>query len=285
MQYSRATFDEQANSYDQRVGLPEPDCQQIVQAILALTEAQLGDLVVEVGAGTGQIGQWFAPSPVQYLGFDLSQNMLNVFRQRLNSKGKTMTLVRADGNQRWPVASATAGVIFSSRAIHLLNLEHVVEELFRVAQPARAALIIGRIQRQRESVKARMQQEMQRLLRQRGFQGRQGEQNQRQLLELCCQRGAKLIAPVVVARWTVVSTPELSIKSWEQTQGLGGTSMPLGIKQEILEELRIWGKGTFGGLEQQVESEEAYVLQGAYLTGVALSREDRVSRKGRAKIF
>jgi len=262
----RATFDQQANTYDQRVGLPKQDCHQIVQAILCLTQAEPGDLVVEVGAGTGQIGQWFAHSPVQYLGFDLSEGMLDVFRQHLNSQGKNTTLIVADGNQRWPVADGTARVIFSSRAIHLLNLEHLVDEIFRVALPEGAALIIGRIQRHRESVKARMQQEMQRRLRQLGFQGHQGEQNQRQLLELCCQRGAKLIAPVVVARWKVATTPQDSINSWQQVEGLGGVEVPSGIKRRILEELQIWGKATFGQLEQQVESEEAYVLKGAELT-------------------
>src|SRR5215471_11041025 len=47
-----ASFDLQAETYDQRVGLPEQDCQAIVRAVLALAQVQAGDVVLEVAAGT-----------------------------------------------------------------------------------------------------------------------------------------------------------------------------------------------------------------------------------------
>lgn len=265
VKYSPPSFDRQAHTYEQRVGLPEQVCREVVGSVMAIAHIQPSDLIVEVGAGTGMIGKWFVQSPIRYLGFDLSQSMLDVFRQHLDCQPDNLTLLQADGNQRWPITDSTARVIFSSRTIHLLELEHVVDESFRVALPEGAVLLIGRISRQRESVKARMQQEMQRRLRERGFQGRQGNQKQLQLIELCCQRGAKLIDPVVVSRWTVASTPWQSLNSWRQKQGLSGIDLPTDIKQEILNDLQIWAEATFDGLDQQVESEETYVLQGVYL--------------------
>jgi ubiquinone/menaquinone biosynthesis C-methylase UbiE len=266
VKYSPPSFDRQAHIYEQRVGLPEQVCREVVRAVLAIAHVQPGDLIVEVGAGTGMIGKWFVQSPIRYLGFDLSQAMLDEFRQHLDCQPDNLTLLQADGNQRWPLTDSTARVIFSSRTIHLLELEHVIDESFRAALPEGAALLIGRVERQRESVKAMMQQEMQRRLRERGFQGRQGNQKQRQLIELCCQRGGKLIDPVVVAQWTVASTPWQSLNSWQQKQGLSGIDLPTDIKQEILNDLQIWAEATFDGLHHQVESEEAYVLRGVYLT-------------------
>src|SRR5215471_1838734 len=166
MSYRPTLFDMQAETYDQRVGLPEQDCQAIVQAVLALAQAQQHDLLLEIGAGTGMIGTWFARLPLRYVGLDLSRGMLNAFRQRLAGDSGTPLLLQADGNAPWPLADATVRLIFSSRVLHLLNLPHVVHESLRVARPEGASLIIGRVQRQDDHVAAVMQREMQRLLRQ-----------------------------------------------------------------------------------------------------------------------
>ncbi|NMG09969.1 class I SAM-dependent methyltransferase [Brasilonema sp. UFV-L1] len=265
VKYSPPSFDCQADTYDQRVGLPEIVCREIVGAVLAIALVQPGDLIVEVGAGTGAIGKWFVQSPVRYVGLDLSQPMLDIFRMHLDSEADNWKLIQADGNQQWPMTDSTVRVIFSSRAIHLLELEHVVNESFRIARSEGAALLLGRVERQKESVKALMQQQMQHRLQQLGFQGRKGEQKQRQLIELCCQRGAKVIDPVVVSRWKVASTPWQSLNSWQQKEGLAGIHLPSDIQQEILNDLQIWAEANFGGLDQRVESEEAYVLQGVYL--------------------
>ena len=87
VKYSPPCFDCQADTYDQRVGLPHVVCREIVGAVLAIARVQPGDLIMEVGAGTGAIGKWFVQSAVQYVGFDLSQAMLEIFRMHLDSKG------------------------------------------------------------------------------------------------------------------------------------------------------------------------------------------------------
>jgi ubiquinone/menaquinone biosynthesis C-methylase UbiE len=265
----QALFDRQADTYDQRVGLPEQDCQAIVRTVLTLAHTQRHDLLLEIGTGTGTIGTWFARQPLRYVGLDVSRRMLAAFRHRLSDHSSTLLLLHADGNAPWPLMDGTVRVIFSARALHLLDLAHVVEESVRVARPDGAVVIMGRVQRQADSVAAVMQREMQRLLHHHGVPGRAGGPYQRHLLAAYGQQGATVLAPVIVARWAVTWTPWQSIEAWCTKPGLGGLDLPASEKSTILQMLYRWATRTFGDLHREVTSEETYVLQGVRLRPVA----------------
>jgi hypothetical protein len=191
--------------------------------------------------------------------------MLTAFQRRLSSASQRPLLLQADGDAPWPLAEATVRVIFSSRALHLLDPAHVVNETCRIARPDGASLIMGRIRRPADSLSTTMQQTMQRVLRQHGFSGHDGEAHQRQLLATFQQRGAMVLDPVIVVRWTVMRTPGQSIEDWQSKPGLAGLDVPPVVKGAILDELRRWAHSTFGDLAREVTSEEAYVLQGIRL--------------------
>jgi hypothetical protein len=169
--------------------------------------------------------------------------------------------VLTDANRSWPLAGGVARAIFSSRAIHHLDQEHAASEVFRVASPDGATLVIGRVERDPESVKALMSREMNSLLRAHGYEGRRGEQRNRKLFESCCRRGARILEPVAVATWKVVASPLQSLDSWRAAGGLGGLPVPSEIKERILAGLATWAEGKFGGLNEQFESTETYVLR------------------------
>jgi len=264
MQSHPGVFDNQAKTYDQRVGLSDCVCQSIVQAVLALAESRPGDLVLEIGAGTGFIGTWLVRSELRYIGVDVSRGMLSESRQRLRSTPRAW-LLQADGNHPWPIADGSVHILFSSRALHWLALDHVVHESLRVAHGDHALLVSGRVQRSHDSVQTMMQREMQQRLRHYGLQGRQGNRYQRQLLDALERRGAAVLEPVTAARWSVVSTPNQSIVDWQSKPGLGGVEPPAAVKHDILSYLTRWAESTFGGLDAEIESEQAYVLQGVRL--------------------
>ena len=62
MTEAHPSFDEQANTFDARKGIPISACRETVEFAMAAAEAGAQDLAVEVGAGTGQIGETFARS-------------------------------------------------------------------------------------------------------------------------------------------------------------------------------------------------------------------------------
>lgn len=252
-------FDGQAESFDRRTGLPEDCCRAVAGRLVGLAAEAAGGLVVEVGCGTGQIGRWVG-APALYVGFDLSLNMLREFRRRLGATQKPAPLVRADANAAWPFADGAASVIFSSRAAHLLEHERVAAEVFRLASPRGATLVLGRVERTQGSVKERMAGEMNERLRRRGLRGRRGERRNRKLFEACERRGAVVLEPTPVATWNGRASPRQSLESWRGLVGLGGLPVPAEVRAEILAELEAWAAGEFGGLDEEFEFEETYVL-------------------------
>ena len=255
-------FDDQSETYDRRAGLAETHCQKIADAVLSSTDAKPDDCIVEIGAGTGSISKWLAHPPRRYVGFDISRKMLLQFLSRGDGDQGHKLLLQADGRLRWPIGDHQAHIIFSSRAIHLLDSDHVVQEIFRIAHPERGVFLIGRIQRQQESVRVRMQSEMRKRLRMDGYDHRGGEQHRDLLLKSLCLKGAGRFNSIVVAQWPVSHTPAQSIESWQNRVGLAGIHLPLEVKEKILRGLEIWADSTFGGLHQPLESEESYVLDG-----------------------
>ena len=256
---AREFFDHQAATFERRAGLPEVFAPRIAQAVLEIGEASAGDLIVELGPGTGQIGRWFHER-ARYVGIDLSMGMLREFRARLDVELNRIALIHADAQSVWPLAAGSARIVFSSRAVHLLNEQHVARELFRVSQANGATLIIGRVHREPQSVRSRMAREMNRLMRLRGFEGRGGEGRNRKLLEACSHLGARILEPVEVASWLVAASPKGSLDSWRSLSSLGGRDVPAHVRVEILAELESWAGKEFGSLDRESESVETYVL-------------------------
>ena len=253
-------FDGQAEFFERRAGLPEDSCHDIAKAVLEIGEIGPADLLVEVGAGTGQLGRWFG-APLRYVGLDLSAGMLNEFSRDSDSDPANRLLIQADANATWPLADGVVRVIFSSRTMHLLDQEHVAREFLRVASSAGATLILGRVEREPESVRARMSKEMNERLRAHGFSGRRGERQNRKLFEFCSGSGAVSLEPLPVASWRTIASPRQSLDSWRSKKGLGGLPVPDKIRAEVLRELEGWAEEEFGGLNREFESEETYVLK------------------------
>ncbi|HEX8746602.1 MAG TPA: class I SAM-dependent methyltransferase, partial [Pyrinomonadaceae bacterium] len=249
----------QAATFERRAGLPQVFAHRIAQAVLEIGEARAGDLIVELGPGTGQIGRWFHER-ARYVGIDLSIGMLWEFRARLDGELNRTALIHADAQSVWPVAAGSVRLVFSSRAVHLLNEQHVAREMLRVSHANGAMLIVGRVHREPQSVRSRMAREMNRLMRRRGFEGRGGLGRNRRLFEACSRLGAKILEPVEVASWVVAASPQASLDSWRSLSSLGGIDVPGRAREEILAELESWAGREFGALDRESESVETYVL-------------------------
>ncbi len=255
------SFDAQAESFDSRAGLPPSARRIIAHAVFDLVQTK-SNAVVDVGAGTGEIGAEFQRLETRYVGMDASSGMLEQFRARLSPDEGALELHLADARSAWPVADASASVVFGSRSLHLLDSRHVAAEAFRVLDPG-GSVVVGRVTRASESPRRQLQRQMRRLLRARGIDGRAGESDE--LLDLLESRGAVRTAPEAVAEWTVRSCPRDQLLGWSGKPGLAGQSVPAATKRDVLRELEEWAKEKWGDIGEPLESTEQYSLSVARL--------------------
>ena len=250
-------FDEQAGRYDDRAGIPAGAGAAVARAILASANAQADNLVVELGAGTGEIGVHLASLPIRYLGLDVSAPMLDLFRAKAGDV--TPSLIVADCNHEWPLPDGGATALFASRVIHLLDPEHVTREALRVARP-RGTFILGRVLREPQSIKSRLRRRRHELLREAGFSPREGEEGTRRVLDCCLAAGAQEMGRSVVAEWSGEATPATVIAGWEGLPRMGNMAVDPLTRATILAELRQWARAEFGGLARAQPFSERYAI-------------------------
>jgi ubiquinone/menaquinone biosynthesis C-methylase UbiE len=253
-------FDTQADYYDQRTGLGEDIVQAIALAIDELSAPYRDGQLLDIGAGTGEIGFYLAKLPLRYTGIDLSEGMLAVYRARYANLSDVPELIHTDANLPWPLPERSVSVFFSSRALHQLDHAHVLGQLARLAAPTGAVLILGNVKRSEQSAKAMMRKAMHKVLASYGLTENSGQTHRRQLFTALSQQGAVQLPPVTAARWLVRNAPIDSIKSWESVDGIAGNAVDAATKTKILDTLMETAQALFTDLSQAVESEEVYEL-------------------------
>ncbi len=236
--------------------MPQEACRDIAFKLVELAELDPDDLLLDVGAGTGELGSEIARLRPRYVGLDLSRPMLRVFQRRLERSPAPATLLIADANGPWPISDRCVRAIFGSRSLHLVSADRVTREAFRVASSRGALLVVGRVRRDPHSVSARMRREMLRLLEKNGGE-RDGESRSRLLIQALVAHGGAAFDPVVAARWTATHRPSDSLRIWKSKPGLGS--------MDTLSKLEKWAKEAFDSLDTRFESNEEYVLEGVRL--------------------
>lgn len=252
-----AAFDAQAAGYDARTGLPPGVSEAVAEAVVRLGVVSAEDLVLEIGAGTGEIGAYLAALAPRYLGFDASPAMLQVFRARA-APGAPRLLV-ADGDDRWPVPDGGVRVVFASRVIHLLDPDHIVREATRVSQPG-GYVMLGRVHRDPDGLKERLRRRRQQVLRETGIQPRSGDAGARQVIARLTQAGWTDQGRHSVAAWTDASSAGEIIAEWDTLTRMGSVEVDGVTRARILGTMREWAEREFGELDRTWPFREEYVL-------------------------
>lgn len=259
-------FDNQADSYDRRTGLGEKTARQIAAAVKSLIAPYLNGTLLEIGAGTGEIGFFLQDLGLPYVGFDLSGEMLRHFRERYTADESVPRLIQTDGNLPWPIPEQSVSVFFSSRAMHQLDHEHVLRQLAKLATPKNALLVLGNTKRSPDSSKAIMRKEMHKLLNTFGLSEKSGQSNRKQLFEALEQQGCQRLPTLVAARRQARHAPIESIQSWKSVEGIAGLAIDPALKAQILEQLKLNAQKLFTDIHQEQETEEVYELNAIKLT-------------------
>jgi len=257
-------FDAQARTFDERAGIPPDAARAVARAVLDLLAPGPDDLLLELGAGTGEIGRHLAGS-MNYVGLDRSSAMLDRFLAKLGARQRARaSLVKADADRSWPVDDGTVRAVFASRVAHLLEPDHLIAELRRVSEPG-GYLLIGHVARDRSSVHRILRDKRELLLRARGFSPRQGRQMGRRVLDGLVASGATHIETRPVATWWAQASVGQVIDGWARLETMGGCQLNADVRSAILAQLTDWATGELGDLTTISISEERYMLGGVRL--------------------
>jgi len=258
-------FDGQAREFEDSAGLEPAAGRRVAQALIDLSGAADDDVILDIGAGTGTIGTHFSTFPHRYLGLELSRDMLTVFQQKVDPRPANMVLAETDCDRPWPVGDGVVTVVFASRVVHHLNLQHFLQETRRVCRSG-GCLLLGRVTRDPDSPPSRLQRYKRKLLADQGFSIGGGEQAVRQALETCLTMGATALPPTTAARWTRRVTPRQLLDAWEGkpqlTSSTATNEMTAEQRAATVDALTAWTRAELGDLDRTHEFEQDYTLQG-----------------------
>ncbi|MBS1912315.1 MAG: class I SAM-dependent methyltransferase [Bacteroidetes bacterium] len=259
-------YDDQATTYDMRAGIPQPATEAVAEALVEITGAGPGTSILEVGAGTGLFSIPLIQRSVRYTAFDRSAAMIGVLREKVAREGLPAAIVVSDGNAAWPADDASISVVFSVRALHHLEPDHVLNELHRVLRPNGSWLAVGRVRRPADSPSSVMRRRMRWLVQQAGYEARNHEARMETVFAALEAEGGQRLEPRTVARWTRMHRPADSLASWEGKEGLAGLELPQEAKGAILADLRAWAGAEFGRIDAPAEQEEFFELTAINVT-------------------
>lgn len=271
-------FDGQAHAFDARAGLPLAVCNAIADALLRLSPPQHAGALLELGAGTGQIGALLAARDPQYVGMDLSAPMLAQFRAR--APEPAVQLLQADANASWPLSTGSVRMCFMSRAAHLFDPTHMHRQLMRVRRRDGVVVAVGRVERDRDDPRAQLRRQMRQRLRDSGRQLRGGDGGYLQRLAMVAASDAVVepssstsgssrgqIHVQVVAHVPVETTLQTMLDSWRHKSGLAGAAISAADKAQLLDELALWASERLGDLNAPQRGQERYVLESLRIEG------------------
>lgn len=263
-QISRFDFETQATRFDDRASLGPLVAERVAERVVERLGIVDDDVLVEIGAGTGEIGSELAKRARGYVGIDGSPAMLGVFRER--TAPGTPTLLVADANAPWPVTAGTVRGVFLSRVLHHLNREHLIAELARLAHPSGLGVVLGRRVREASAPAARLRRELHGLLEELGYSPRKAEKDGTALIDTLLARGAARIAPEIVARRTLTTSYRIELDAWKNKGGLAGLALPSEVREAVLRDLEGWAVRDRGeDLDAKVDAAETYVIEGALI--------------------
>jgi ubiquinone/menaquinone biosynthesis C-methylase UbiE len=254
-------FDAQARGFDTRAGLPVGAARAVGRAVLQVGAVGPDDLLVELGAGTGEIGLHLLES-TRYVGIERSRAMLEVFREKLGSvEDPRVRLCRSDADQPWPVDDSSAAVVFASRVAHLLDAKHLLAELQRVCRPE-GCFLVGRVVRDPDGVKSRLRRQRRLLLRQQGVAPRDAEEATERAVRELVGCGAVRVEPRAVATWTSSASVGEILDDWRAVGAAGGERLSATARARVLTEMERWAARELGDRDKLAAWDERYVLQG-----------------------
>ena len=118
--------------------------------LLELGDFGSAEAVVEFGCGTGRFAETLLevhlPGNATYIGFDLSETMVQLTRKRLIAAGTRASVVRTDGRPRIPLPPTSCDRFISTYVLDLLSnqdISRTLAQAWKVLRPGGLLCLTG----------------------------------------------------------------------------------------------------------------------------------------------
>ncbi|MEZ4234190.1 MAG: methyltransferase domain-containing protein [Polyangiaceae bacterium] len=263
---SERLYGSQASQFDAQRGLAEGAPEWIARAAVRLLGVSPGR-VLELGAGTGEIGVALARHASFYVALESSAGMAERWRERFRRETPTpraaSELVVRDADLEWPVAAASVDLVFASRSAHWLDAAHVRDEFLRVSRPG-ACLLLGRVVRSLDHPRRWLRRELHRTLLARARTPKDGPRRGSELLFEIVREApeTRWIPRQSVLEWRFDAAPGPILQGWREKPSLAGLELEPDERLQVLDQVAERAREHFGALETALACHEHYALEG-----------------------
>ena len=247
-----SSFDRLADRFELYRSLPSPVLAAIRDTLQTEGKLDPGSALLEVGCGTGRIGQQFSIAGDNYFGIDLSMEMLREFKRK--ELARRPGLVRGDGNSL-PFGDRVFTAVLMMHVLGAGNWRALLAESQRVLQES-GLLAIGKTETPADGIDARMRNRLAELVAGMGMAEPSRDRGQ---MNEWLRAGSSRRLKIEAARWSVNRTPRDFFLRKQSAPRF--TLLPDDVREAALQELADWTEQTIGPLDAPLSETHSFCLE------------------------
>ncbi|MBW4692646.1 MAG: class I SAM-dependent methyltransferase [Lyngbya sp. HA4199-MV5] len=260
------SFDRVSTIYDATRGLPPEVSEQVTDCILRLTAATPKTHFFEPGIGTGRIALPLVQRGYAYTGIDISDEMMDVLRRKLEGVPHQLTLIKGDATAL-PFDDRTFDVALTVHLLHLVaNWQNVLSEIRRVLKPEGIFLYVhGRGNDAKpgdfdfNQPQHEFKQRWDEILADHGVQLKDYGATEADVLEDLAQQGAT-VETIVAAEWRIEQTIGELLHRYQNRMYSSSWQIPNDIFAAAIQTLTAWCEQHYPSLDLDVSHNARFKL-------------------------
>jgi ubiquinone/menaquinone biosynthesis C-methylase UbiE len=256
------SFDQAADFYDKTRPSIEATTEAGIRSLLEAAGA--GAHILEVGTGTGRISIPLLERGANLIGCDISAKMLA--RQR--EKYSAARLVQSDA-AHLPFPSGDFDAVLGVHVMHLIGpWQEALREFKRVLRPGGVFLNVSTHETVGKSARGEMHEHWREWVRERGFETRHpGAQTIKEVRSEVESMGGRW-KEVEVVRFPQSYTMRRELDRYEGRIFSMSWSVPDGLYQQSLVDLREWVAHHYGDLDQEITDTSHFLFDAVHFDAV-----------------
>lgn len=248
-------FDRVSQQYDATRGFPPGVSERIARWVLSRLPQD--PTMAEIGVGTGRMALPFIEQGIRYTGFDISEQMTAVLREKLGGDLRRAQILMADVTEHLPVPEASQDAVIAVHILHLVDAIKALHQIRRILKP-HGALVWGFNWHDdngpAQSIRSYFNKAAAEL----------GAPKERDFLvqparELLAEWGARA-SRHVVASWTVEETPQAILDSLTGRLMSSTWQIPEPILQEACRRTESWARSHYGDMHRPQTGEHQFIV-------------------------